>query len=61
MMWASVASFGRPGRGRLPMWVDEIVSPSGSVILRGWVATRLLRIGTFGRRKCTVAPESAMA
>ncbi len=46
---------------RLPSWVDWITSPSGSVILSGCVALRLLLMVTLGRRKCAVAPESAIA
>lgn len=58
---ARVAASPRPGMLRLPSWVDWITSPSGSVILSGCVALRLLRMVTLGRRKCAVAPESAIA
>ena len=43
------------------MCVEWMTSPSGNVMLRGLTALRLFAIGTFGRRKCAVAPESAMA
>jgi hypothetical protein len=61
MTWARVAESPRPGRLRLPTWVDWMTSPSGSVMLSGCSALRLLLMGTFGRRKCAVAPESAIA
>ena len=35
MTWASVAAFPRPGRLRLPTWVDWITSPSGRLIING--------------------------
>ena len=38
-----------------------MTSPSGKVMLSGWVALRLLRMLTWGSRKCAVAPESAIA
>eukprot|EP00956_Cyclotella_meneghiniana_P034213 scaffold102491_cov20-Cyclotella_meneghiniana.AAC.1 len=60
-MCAWVASSPRPGKLRLPMCVEWITSPSGKVIFSGLSALRLLAIGTFGRRKCAVAPESAIA
>ena len=58
---AWVAASPRPGKLRLPMCVDCIVSPSGSVMLSGCSALRLFSIGTLGSRKCAVAPESAIA
>ena len=60
-MWASVAASPSPGRSRFPTWVDWTTSPSGSVILSGLMAFCLLCIGTCGRRKWAVAPESAIA
>lgn len=60
-MWPTVASKGRPGSERFPMWVECITSPSGKVIFNGFVAGRLLTSSTFGNRKWAVAPESAMA
>lgn len=60
-IWAWVASSPSPGRLRLPTWVDLMTSPSGNVMWRGLLAFRLLTMGTFGRRKWAVAPESMMA
>ena len=38
-----------------------MTSPSGRVIFSGCAALRLLLMVTLGRRKCAVAPESAIA
>ena len=38
-----------------------MTSPSGRVMLSGCSAWRLLFMGTLGKRKWAVAPESAMA
>jgi hypothetical protein len=60
-MWASVALSGKPGKSKLLMCVDLMVSPSGRVIVNGVVADRLLLSRTWGNKKCAVAPESAIA
>ena len=60
-MCAWEAASPRPGRLRLPTWVDLMTSPSGRVMCRGFSAMRLLAMGTLGRRKWAVAPESMIA
>jgi hypothetical protein len=60
-MWASVALSGKSGKSKFPICVYLMVSPSGSVMVREFVADRLLLSRTWGNKKCAVAPESAIA
>ena len=59
--WASVAWEGRPLIGRLPIFVDSMVLPSGSDTRMGvWVARTLIKSVLSIVKKCPVLPVSAI-
>ena len=59
--WHSVIVVGNQGMSKLPVWVDLIIFPSGSLIAIGNCAIFLLTIGAPSTIKCPVAPESEIA
>jgi hypothetical protein len=60
-MWVSHAAGGRDGRLSWAVWVEVIVSPSGSRTLMPELTRRLLWKGASTVMKWPVAPVSEMA
>ena len=60
-IWASRAVAGSHGRLRRHVWVEAICVPSGRLMMSGVVAGVMFETGVPGKRKCPVAPASAMA
>ena len=58
---ALVASSGSQGMFKRQVWVDLMSSPSGRLMMRGFLAGCMSNTGAPGRTKCPVAPASAIA